>query len=139
MGHTNRYGLARVSFILTILFFRCPKDSTFRVVQKNQHILRFQIKVFDFLRKNKGIYLHCTSTLCKANSRHPICEFGCEHALSDRKSRRRFYHKEIVSNEIYTVSSGFIEVDSANDVEHIGEFLLLKFEILCLSESLRVV
>ena len=91
------------------------------MVYKSQHNLRFQIKVFDFLRKNKGIYLHCTSTLCKVNSRHPICEFGCEHALSDRKSRRRFDHKEFVSNEIYTVSSGFIEVDSANVVESFGE------------------
>ena len=111
-----------LKFPQIMIFFRCPTDTTFKLIQKDINNLRFQIRVFDFLRKNKGIYMHCTSTLCKRDSTHPVCQFGCEHAPSDRKSRRRFNHKETISNEIYTVSSGFIEMEDnlSNHVEVVG-------------------
>ena len=59
--------------------------------------------------------MHCTSTICKADSKHPVCEFGCEHAHSDRKNRRRLDYKEKAPNEIYTVTSGFIEFNNGDD------------------------
>ena len=59
--------------------------------------------------------MHCTSTICEANSKHPVCEFGCEAAQSDRKNRRRLDHKEKAPNEIYTVTSGLIELNHEDD------------------------
>ena len=64
--------------------------------------------------------MHCASTICKTDSKHPKCQFGCEAIPSDRKSRRKLNHKESISNEVFTVSSGFIEIKESevtNDVE----------------------
>ncbi|XP_066915334.1 uncharacterized protein [Clytia hemisphaerica] len=102
-------------FRYSIFKDRCPTDDTFNVVRKTSHTMQFQTKVFDFLKKNKGIYMHCTSTICKADSKHPVCEFGCEPAQTDRKNRRRLDHKEKAPNEIYTVTSGFIEFNHGDD------------------------
>lgn len=68
------------------------------------------------MKQNKGIYMHCSTKICKADSHHPLCSFGCEATPSDRKHRRMLNHKGYASDDdVYTVSSGFIELNKPSN------------------------
>jgi len=59
--------------------------------------------------------MHCSSKICKSDSQHPLCSFGCESVRSDRKYRRMLNHKGSTSNDVYTVYSGYIELSNKNN------------------------
>lgn len=56
---------------------RCSLDSSFRMIQNDDHKFSFVIKTFRFVKTSKSIYIHCRAYICQKKSKSSQCEQKC--------------------------------------------------------------
>lgn len=61
-----------------LLFFRCPRDSTYRSLPSpTNNVVRFQFNSFKFLNQHNSVYIQCKLVVCRADDRSSRCHQGC--------------------------------------------------------------
>ena len=67
--------------VTSYIFFhnKCALDSTFKMINWNQHEFNFVIKTFKFIKISQVVYIHCRIYICRTNSTSPLCDQTCSY------------------------------------------------------------